>query len=354
MTRPKNPLKMIFRQRMYFLLEVLIVFIGILIFMLIPVYLIPLLIDVNSVLYEPVVYSVRAIVLILGVTIFLYFANFIMESQKRKIILEEDISPSKSFLKLFNITKSNFKYQFLYGILILFLIFIPLDFFTYLLIPEMLYYSVEALSPNAEFSLNSYLLENYVIFLFSVIIIQIFVAIYEESLTRGFLTNRGSEYVQKMSAVIISSFFFGLGHFGYILNPSSNIPVSFLFIWFLQTFLVGIILSMITLRRRWLFPVILAHAGNNIISAHAIWNFINGISFNVMTIVYIPLLIVSIILFVWQFSRIKESLSIGFKEFKEYFKNDQSIGEDTIEKFARIMLDFLVGLIIFLIGIIIL
>ncbi len=279
-----------------------------------------------------------------------------MSPQRKKLILEEDISPSKNFLDLFNIKKKNFKYQLLYGILLLFLIFIPLDFFTYLFIPDMLPYLSIALNPTAEFSYNSYFMENYYVFLLSVIIIQIFVAVYEETLTRGFLANRGSDYLKKMSAVIMTSFFFGLGHFSYILTiPSSGLPIIFPIIWFLQTFLVGIILAMLVLRRRWIFPVIFAHAVNNVISAHSIWNFIHGNEYSLMSfIVYIPLLIIGIILFVWQFSLIKESLSIGFKEFFSYFKKDNEIGENWLEKIVRIMMDFLFGLIIFMIGVIIL
>lgn len=161
--------------------------------------------------------------------------------------------------------------------------------------------------------------------------------------------------MNKMSAVIISSFFFGLGHYRYIFTSSTlGFPPIYPFIWFLQTFLVGIILSMLVLRKHWIFPVIFAHAINNIISAHSIWNYLQGNDFLLMTLfVYIPLLVVSIILVIWQFSRIKESVAIGFKEFKSYFKNDLSIGESTSNKIMRILIDFLFGFIIFLIGVII-
>ena len=159
-----------------------------------------------------------------------------------------------------------------------------------------------------------------------------------------------------MSAVIISSFFFGLGHFAYILTPSaSGLPIIFPIIWFLQTFLVGIVLAMVVLRRHWIFPVIFAHTVNNIITSHSIWNYLNGIDFSVMTFfVYIPLLIIGIILFIWQFSRIRESLAIGWKEFKSYFTRDENVGENSLETVVRIMMDFLFGLLIFFIGVIIL
>jgi len=356
MRRPKNPLKMIFNQRIHYFFEVLIIFLGIFIFMLIPTFLLPFLIDFNSIIFEPLFFILRAVILIIAIPLFLYLSNFIMVPQRKKLILEEDISPSKNFLSLFNITKKNFKYQLLYGILLLFLVFIPLDFFGYLFLPEMLSYSSIVINPTGEFSYNSYFIESYYVFLLSVIIIQISVAVYEETLFRGFLANRGSIYFKKMSAVIISSFFFGLGHFNYIFAiPGIGLPIIFPIIWFLQTFLVGIILAMLVLRRRWIFPVIFAHAVNNIISAHSIWNFIHGNDFSLMSfIVYVPLLTISIFLFVWQFSRIKESLSIGFKEFFSYFKNDNEMGEGLLKKIVRIMLDFLLGLIIFIIGVIIL
>jgi len=342
-------------QRIYFLFEVLVIYLGIFIFMLIPTFLLPLLIDVNAVIYDSIYYLVRALIIVAAIPLFLYLANFLMEKQRKTLILEEDISPSKNFLNLFKISKKNFKFQLLYGILFLFLIFIPLDFFTYLLAPDTLSYVSTALAPAATNSLNSYFNESYFIFLLSILLIPLSVAIYEESLTRGFLANRGTDYFNKMSAVIMSSFFFGLGHFAYILSPQSiGFPIIFPIIWFLQTFLVGIVLAMVVLRKHWIFPVIFAHTVNNIISSQSIWNYINGIDFSFMTFyVYLPLMIVGIIIFIWQFSRIKEGITIGWKDFKKYFAHDDKIGENSVETGFRIVMDFLFGLTIFLIGIII-
>ena len=356
MERFESPLKKILRQRFYYLFEILIIFLGIFIFMLIPTFLLPFLIDSNSLIFEPLYYLLRAIILITAIPLFLYLATFIMEKQRKKLILEEDISPSRNFLSLFNITKKNFKFQLLYGVLLLFLIFIPLDFFTYLFSPDMLNFVSEALDPAGEFSLNSYFNESYYIFLISIIIVPLSVALYEEALVRGFLTNRGNNYVNRGSAVILPSFFFGLGHFRYIFSLSvAEFPIIFPIIWFLQTFIVGVILGMIVLRKHWIFPAIFAHTLNNVISSHSIWNYINGQDYSFMTIfVYIPLLVIGIILFIWQFSRIKESLTIGWKEFKSYFARDENIGENSLETIVRIMMDFIFGLIIFLIGVIIL
>lgn len=351
MVRGKSPLSQIFRKRIYFLSEVLIIIFGIY-FLLLIVELLPIIIDPSSIFFGPFYYLFRAIFLVLGIMIFLYVANFALQS-KRKLIIEENISSTKNFLKLFSISKSNFKYQLMYGFLILFLVFIPLDFLTYILFPQTLdlYSMIFTFSAS-----NSYLLAPYFTFLISVLIIQFSVALHEESFARGFLTNRGSDYLPSMSAVIISSFYWGLGHFAYILHPLRRfIPLEFLFIWFIQAFIIGIILSLFVLRKRWIFPVIFSHAFNNIITIHSIWNNVQGNEFTPLAIhVYIPLLLVSLVLFIWQFSRIKESFSNGIKEFKKYFSNDKTIKETTTDKITRIMLDFLFGLIIFAIAILIL
>jgi len=322
--------------------------------LLYPTYFLLIIDESTKNIISIVYYFLRALVIIIAIVLALIFSNFILQSQKRKIILKEDINPSVKFANLFVVKKKNLKYQILYGLLILFLVFIPLDFFTYLLIPEMLNYQVYSLGVFTEASINSYLLESYFVFLISVVIIQISVALYEEALNRGFLANRGSEYFNNMSAVIMSAFFFGLGHFSYILYPSSvAVSVVFPLIWFFQTFFVGIILAMILIRKRWIIPGIIAHALNNIITAHAIWSYLQGIDFIIVAFyLYLPLLVISIILLIWQFSRIKEGLSIGLKEFSKYFRNDPKIKETTTDKVIRILLDFLFGLIIYGVGII--
>jgi membrane protease YdiL (CAAX protease family) len=335
-------------------MEAIITFLVVFLLLLIPSYFLLFINETTKIIISSIYYVIRALVIIIAIVLALVFSNFILQSQKRKIILKEDISPSVKFLNLFKISKSNFKYQLLYGILILFLVFIPLDFFGYLLIPEMLEYSSISLGVFNEASINSYLLENYIIFVVSAILIQLSVALYEEALTRGFLVNRGSEYFNKMSAVMISAFFFGLGHFAYILYPTST-PVSIIFplFWFAGSFFVGIILGMIMIRKRWIFPGIFAHALNNIITVHAIWSYLKGNDFSVVTVyLYIPLLIVSIFLLIWQYRRVKEGLSIGIKELSKYFKNDSKFNETTTDKIIRIFLDFLFGLIIYAVVII--
>ncbi len=345
----ENRKKIIIRERFRFVAEVLLVFIGIFLFLLIPRVLFPIFVDEKNVLFGPIYYFLRALAILIAIPVFLFISNIVFESQKRNIILEEDLTPASAHIKLYSISKENFRDQLLYGILILFIVFIPLDFLGYYLFPATLEYTAVALSSQ---STDSYLLANYSIFLFSVLIIQISVAIYEETLTRGFLTIRGCEYFHKMSAVIIPSLYFGLMHFAYFLNPvSRNYPIWIPFIWFLQTLFVAILLSIFIIRKKKIFPLIFAHALNNIISAHAVWNYLQGNDFMIVTLyLYLPLLTMSGILFIWQFSRISTGILDGLSEIKTYFKVNIKNGESKGDIYFRILFDIVIGLLILFFG----
>jgi len=335
----------------FFLYEIALVFIFLFILLIIPVFLIPLIAEPWTTLYGVLFYLIRAIIIFLGIPLILYLTNLLFESQK-KIILDEDISPSTGHLKMYKMTKKNYKYQIIYGLLIFFWVFLPLDFLTYFFIPETIGFQAAVLLKTTNF----YLLEDsYLIFLIAAIIIQFSVALTEETVTRGFLAKRGGEYFFTMSAVMISSLYFGLGHLAYIFELTAWYP----FLWFVQAFILGIVLALFVLRKKWILPVIIAHALNNIVSANTIWGFWHGITFQTITLfVYIPLFIAGFILaifclvFVWNFNSFKKGLSNGFSTFKTYFKKD--IEEDTTgDTIFRILIDVLVGLFIFLMGLLI-
>jgi len=64
---------------------------------------------------------------------------------------------------------------------------------------------------------------------------------------------------------------------------------------------------------------------------------------------YFPLLIISLILFIWQFSIIRDSLSSGLNDLKDYFKPDKSLGEDRGDLTFRILFDIIIaGIILFM------
>ncbi|MFW9826977.1 MAG: CPBP family intramembrane glutamic endopeptidase [Candidatus Thorarchaeota archaeon] len=343
--------KQIALKRIRFLIhEVVWVFIIIFICLLIPIFVVPLFVEEGSPLYGILFYSLRAIFVFAGIPLILILFNLIFETQKKDLIIEEDISPAKGHLMLYKISRKNYKYQMLYGLLIFFLVFLPIDFFGYLLVPQMLDYQAIALGSKTT---DSYLLsENYLIFLISVIIIQFSVSITEETISRGLLTKRGSEHFFKISAVFISALYFGLGHFAYFLDPISRLyPFWFPIVWFTQAFIIGIILSLLVIRRKWIFPAIIAHALNNIISAHAVWSYWQGNDFMFIGLyLYYPLLIIGCMLFTWNFSLIKESLSIGFNMLKTYFKRDKDIEITKGDSYFRVFFDILMGIMIFIMG----
>ncbi|MEJ2277510.1 MAG: CPBP family intramembrane metalloprotease [Candidatus Lokiarchaeota archaeon] len=321
---------------------------GLFIALLIPYYIVPS----DSPFYGILYFSMRVPIIFIMIPILLYVSNFILQPERGQVIVEEEISASKGYINLFKITAKNWKYQLLYAILLLFLIFIPLDFFTYLFVPNMLNYSAQSLLNS---QLNSYLeFNNYFIFLIFVIVIQLSVAFYEESFARGFIAYRGKDYFHIVSAVLISSLFFGFGHFAYIFSfnqSGPSYPVSYPLIWFIETFFVGIILAVFFLRKKWIWPLIISHAVNNIISAHAIWNYIHGNSFILMTFVYIPLLIGSVILFIYYFKVIKSAISTGITFLKSYFKVKEK--ESKVNIVVRLIFDILIAFLIFAIGTII-
>ncbi|UCC21119.1 MAG: CPBP family intramembrane metalloprotease [Promethearchaeota archaeon] len=338
----------------FFYQEVFWGFIIVFLLLLLPLFLLPVFVGEGTLLYGILFYVLRAILVFIGIPLLFPLSNILFESQKRNVILEEDVSPAFGHLKLYKMSKKNYKYQILYGFLIFFLVFLPIDFFPYLFIPETVAYQGLVIGlVNTNYYLSPYV--GYFVFLISAIIIQISVSITEETITRAFIAKRGSENFFPMSAVIISSIYFGFGHLAYLFDLVAWYPV----MWFFQAFIIGIILSLVVVRKKWILPAIIAHALNNIVAAHTIWNFWQGNSFYVVAFfVYIPLFIIGILftivclLLVWPLSSVKRGISNGFAFFKTYFKRDSeeiTVG-DTV---FRIIFDFLIALIIFLMGFIV-
>ena len=342
----------------FFLYEVALVFVFIFLLLLIPITLFELLAPQESIFGGILFYGLRGAFIFFGIPLILYLTNLIFESQKSKVIIEEDISPAIGHLRLFKMSKNNYKYQILYGLLIFFLLFLPMDFITYLIVPDMVGYQSAVIgSTNVNYYLGaSY--NNYFIFLISATIIQISVAFAEETITRALVAKRGSEYFFKMSAVMISSLYFGFAHLFYIVR--SNLlfgPTWHPVIWAVEAFIIGIVLAIIVIRKKWIFPAIIAHTLNNIVAAHTIRNFWQGQSFLITTFtVYIPLFIVGILfvvicfLLVWPLSSVKKGLSNGFRMFKKYFKRD-SREETKGDTVFRVLIDIFIGFLIFLMGI---
>ncbi|MHA1148122.1 MAG: CPBP family intramembrane glutamic endopeptidase [Promethearchaeota archaeon] len=335
-----NPKKKIFKERLNFFIEVVLVFIGIFLLALIPLFVLPLILDSESVYFGSIFFIWRAGMIFIAIPLMIYITDIIFESQSKQIIIEKDISPAMDHLQLYSINKDNYKDQVLLGFLILFIFLIPLDFFTYMLFPEAIPFLSETYIQS---SLNYYLLQSYILFLGLAILLHFGVSIYEETLSRGFITMRGGNHMNKMSAVIIASIHFGLLHLTFTSGFSPLIPL----IWVSQAFIVGIILSILVLKKGWIFPAILAHALNNIISAHVLWNYLQGNDFSLMFYyMYLPLLCIGVVLLIWKLPLIKKGLNSTIEEIRLYFENDDDIGEANSDKYFRILMDVLFAFLI--------
>lgn len=309
--------------------------------------------QLNPELFGMIFYIIRSLIILFAIPITITIINKLTGTSKSVKGNISKISAYKSHFSLYLVSKSNFKYQLLYGVLLLFLVFIPLNFFIYLLSPEMLLYRVLSLGSNLQ---DSYLfINNFMTFFVISLVIQISNAIAQETIYRGFVNKRGSEHFNPISAVVISAYFYGFLSLLYYLDPIISIfNYWFPLVWFLALFLIGIILSLITIRRKWLLPSIFANGINSIIMICIFWFFINGGEYiEILVLIYLPLLIGSIILFLWQYRRIKESISTGVAMLKNYFKSNDNGDEKNNHKYFLILFDIIVGFLLFLIGLLI-
>ncbi|MFW9950429.1 MAG: type II CAAX prenyl endopeptidase Rce1 family protein [Candidatus Thorarchaeota archaeon] len=343
--------RLIIKERMrFFFYEIAIVFLLIFVLSSFEWILLPL--ELNPDLFGIIFYIIRAVIIFFAIPIVIIVMEKIVTSES-DLRQRTKISAFKSHFMLYKMSKSNYKYQLLYGVLLLFLVFIPLDFFLYLLTPEMLLYNSFSLGIALQ---NSYLfLDNFLIFFTVLVIIQVFIAFAEETVYRGFINKRGSEHFNRISAVLISTYSYGFLSLLYYLDPvSSNFNLWFPIVWFLALFLIGLVLSLTVIRRKWIFPSIFANSINNIIMVGIFWYFLKGGKYlEILIFIYMPLLIGSIILFIWQYHRIKDSISIGLNMLKSYVKNDEKEEEKSNDKYFRILFDFCVGILVFLIGLLI-
>ncbi|MFX1275735.1 MAG: type II CAAX prenyl endopeptidase Rce1 family protein [Promethearchaeota archaeon] len=305
-------------------------------------------ISLNPEIFGMLFYTIRLILVFLAIPTTIYLMDKYISPYKGKLRKTSKISVFKGHIMLYKIAKSNYKYQFLYGLILLFLVFIPLNFLLYLLVPEILPYHLNSMKLNV---LNSYLFINdFALFFILLIVIQTSIVFAEESIYRGFINKRGSENFNKISAVFISSYSYGFLSLNfYRFNPW--FPV----IWFFTMFFIGLILSLLILRRKWLFPSIFSHSISNIIMVSIIWCFSKGWGYyEILLLIYAPLISISILVFILQYKRIKESISIGLNMLKKYAKNDDKEDEINSDKYFRIFIDFIIGFILFLISLLIL
>jgi len=310
-----------------------------------------LIVNPASASYGMLFYLIRALAIFLVIILFLFISN---RYRLKKIQhANKELALHKGFLKLYKVTKKNYFYQFLYSLLLFFLILTPLEFLISFTLPQTVSYRAVSLVFKYE---NSYLfLDNFLLFLFSSCVIQFSISFSEETIFRGLITKRGSEHFNQISAVMISTFSFA---FVEVILNTLFFTVSYYFgvIWFIKSFIIGLVLSLTMIRRKWLFPLIFAKTINSVISSVIIWEFLPPRGGNIiqsLIFIYSPLLIISLILLLLQRSRVKESLQIGMEMMQAYFRNDIKAKESSGDKNFRILFDIFLAFLLFLLALLI-
>ena len=213
----------------------------------------------------------------------------------------------------------NFPKQLRSAIVLLTVIYVPLDFLSYLL-PNMLEnsaISLSALSINPQ----NYFVYDFPLVLISVLLIHFSVALREEFLFREFFLVVGQKEVHKNTAFVFSAILFGLAHFEWFLSSgSTNIPVGFFILWGLNALIVGFVSATFFTTTKQIWPLIIAHWGNNIVSTlvirnYALRNSFWGVSF---LYIYLPLLLIGCVVLIVSFKSIGRFITRGITYLKNY------------------------------------
>ena len=338
----------------FFSNEVALGFILIFILTIISTLILSSILDPDSTVYSISFYVMRVLIVLIAIPLILIFSTKVFSgSQKGKKIQDYYISPSKGHLLLYKMTKKNYIFQLLYGLLLFLLVLVPINCLFFIFVPNMIEYTLSSSFKSTNYYL--YFESSYLPFLFSKIVIQIFIYIADENISKGFLAKRGSDYYGKTSAVIITSLYLGFSEVMYNLELLSiYYPPWFPFIWFLKSFIIGIILSLFVLRKKWLFPVIFASILNNVIITHVLWIYLYNYEIFFLSIyIFLLLLIISCTIFIWQFSKINKTIQAGVSELKFYFRNDKAIKETNGDKYFRVFIDIIISGLFFLMSILI-
>jgi membrane protease YdiL (CAAX protease family) len=264
-----------------------------------------------------IIFFTSLISIIISVTLSLLFIKAVF--YKNKMPLKEAEPPLKETTSLF--TFKNFGMQLLFALLLLFLVYIPLDFLTYSL-PGGLDFSWRSLVENDTQGISAYLnFTQFGSFILYGMLLHLMVGIREETFFRGFHTMRTEKYLNPGSSVVITSMYFAMSHFTYIFWSSQ--PVQDLlpaFVWAITAFVVGSASSAFILKKRLMWPIIIAHFLNNVISSTVVWlNRVHNVGIvDLAKMLYFPLIGVSIILVAIFFREVKTGIKSYFGVFKSY------------------------------------
>ena len=256
-----------------------------------------------------------------GLQLFNKFVKNTMDQDHESLSLKK---PDKSIVEsipIFRVfTLKQIGIQLFHGILLLCMVYIPLDFLGYTF-PGILDYSANQFDAFSSSNQN-YFLFPLIGMLGITILTNLITAIQEEFVFRDLLLVNGKKFTNTSLAFLYSSVIFGYAHFSYIFALDSGYSWLFPVWWGLNAFFIGLISAWYFLKYQWIFPLIFAHLGNNIISSLAIRFYVLDKSFWGFTFPYLygGFLVIGLFGFILYFSRVKHVVFDSFCYIKNYFK----------------------------------
>ena len=235
-------------------------------------------------------------------------------------------------------TLKNFGSQILHGLFLFAVIYIPLDYLSYL-IPRLMDFQILAIEQTTTgFLLNNY---SFITIISVALVIQFFIGLREELFFRVFLSGfAGENTIKKNSAFVFSSVLFGLAHFSYIFSPTiTSASTGYVIWWGLTSFFIGCISAYYYLEHKKIIPIVLAHWLNNVVSIMVISQYMEGHTMNYSLLhIYLPIFILGIILLFAYRKTLKDHLFKVKNSFAEYYKELNGMKEIIID----------IGIILFL------
>jgi len=270
--------------------------------------------------YALIIISVSILVFYFMNKSFIHLEEDESTSKKESLIIKEKDDPT--FKILFQgFTFKNFGSQLKSALILICIVYIPLDFFSYV-IPlifklDVFGYQVDTLTSNF---LGNYLLYDINLMIIMTIFIHFFIALREEFVFRGFYIYMGENKLNKSTTFIYSAVLFGLAHFSYIFTTFETGGSFFYpFWWGFNATIIGITSAYFYISKKQLWPLIIAHWINNVLSAIILRRDMDGVSFwqeSFLTI-YVPIFALGIVLFVVY----RKSLIKHVKQIYNFFKD---------------------------------
>src|SRR5271157_3345 len=242
-----------------------------------------------------------------------------------------EISPRTEITRQFSIfliPKNEMFSQLKHALLMWLVIFVPLDFISYLIPGELEFEAKGLYVPALQEGLYLTVASFSGFFVLSVIM-HFFVASSEEIRFRGVFQYLNQEKVGVTSAVVISAIFFGLSHFNYWFSDTTQ-SIFYPLWWAASGIFVGIILSLYIKTTGRIWPMIIAHWWNNVVSTITIWTFLptRDATHTISTValnLYLPLIAVGIILALLWRRTIINAATIAQQEIKTYLRQPHMI-----------------------------